>query len=353
VLGVLRAALAGRPLQSGLYASADLERQLRVRCGGYQLVVVQMVRQAEALAVVPPERLFVDLIDALSLNFERRAQRQRGWAAPLLRVAIKAEARRLAKQERSVLLAAQGACVVSERDQEYLRAGLHSRAQSRRSTEVVSAESEDRGSRIGLGQTLYFVPLPVGLTSEPSATVPTTDLILTGNLGYWVNRDALGWWLDRVWPQLRALRPGVRMTVTGDRASESLARSLERAGVTLIRSPESLRQLLRGARCALAPMQGGAGVPVKILEAFAEGVPVVASPWAAAGVGTGPDVPVLRAERPDEWLSQISRVLDEVGVAESLSRRGRDFVRRRHSEEGCTRRLLNAVRASTMRGADV
>ena len=39
-------------------------------------------------------------------------------------------------------------------------------------------------------------------------------LVMTGNLGYFVNADAVTWWLRDVWPQLRHARPG---SAAGDR----------------------------------------------------------------------------------------------------------------------------------------
>ena len=344
-VGVLRAAVRGEPLQSGLYGSADLRRRLGRIAADYDLVVVQMVRQAEVLASLAPGRSFVDLIDALSLNFARRAARQRGLGSGGRRRLLAAEARRLERLELAVLRSAAGVAVVSRRDREHLLGLLP--ASPADAGESVSGGSRGGGGRDDVAARLHHLPLPV---SRQAATIRRDeiewDLILTGNLGYWVNRDALDEWLRRVWPGLRRRRPGLRLAVAGDRPGRALARRLESAGATLVSSPESLRAVLRRARVAIAPMQAGAGVPVKVLEAFAEGVPVVASPWAAAGVGAPERLPLAVAESPEQWIEEVERLLDARAFAERQVAAARDFVGREHDPDECARRVRQAVSAA-------
>src|SRR4029077_6237579 len=98
---------------------------------------------------------------------------------------------------------------------------------------------------------------------------------------------ALRFFLAEVWPLLRAAVPGLGLVVAGDRPPPGLARRLQAAGGTLVVAPPDLRGLLATATVAIAPLRCGSGVPLKVLDAWSAGVPVVASPFAAAGVGGG------------------------------------------------------------------
>src|SRR6185295_12276963 len=69
-------------------------------------------------------------------------------------------------------------------------------------------------------------------------------LVMTGNLGYFVNADAVTWWLRDVWPELRRVRPDVRLVVAGDRPSPSLRQAIDKAGARLIESPRDLRSII-------------------------------------------------------------------------------------------------------------
>lgn len=320
VLGVVRAALVARPLQSGLFDSSDLRRQLRRHRREQDLCILQLVRLVTVLGELEGLPLVVDLIDSLALNVFRRAKFDHPWLRPLLRL----EARRLETAERRLSDRARSVVLVSERDRRWLaeRWDEPDRLEVVPLAAPVAEDGEDGGGR-----------------RRSSARVPV--LAITGNLGYWVNHDAVLWWLDRVWPALCRERTGLRLVVAGARPPVRLARAVAAAGGELIRSPADLRAVLAGATVALAPMRGGSGVPVKILEAWAVGAPVVASLWAALGVEGRDGEDLLVATSPEEWLTAILTLVDDPDLRHRLGAAGRRRVAAEHSP----RRVGEAWRA--------
>jgi len=149
---------------------------------------------------------------------------------------------------------------------------------------------------------------------------------MTGNLGYFVNADAVTWWLREVWPVLRRVRPGLRVVVAGDRPARGVRRAVRRPAGRWSSLPRraTCPAILRQATLALAPMRCGAGVPIKVLEAWACGVPVVASPWAVAGTSgrQGEDFRVV-GQHPIDWVSAIQELLDSPGERQRLADNGR------------------------------
>lgn len=330
MLGVARAFFLGLPLQCGLYDSPDLRRKVRSEEADADLVILQLVRLLGALPGSPPRPpLVVDLIDSLSLNVSRRAAVDRSWLRPVLRF----EARRLESAERRLARRAAKTVLVAPRDLRWLEERWHSDH---------TAGDRARGPRNRLG----VVPLAV----EPLATReargqeeagnrelagpqgPPT-VALTGNLGYFVNTDAVLWWLHRVWPGLSTARPDLRLVVAGARPPRRLQRAVWAAGGELIASPPDLHAILARATVAVAPMRAGSGVPVKVLEAWSLGVPLVVSGWAAAGTGGNEGEDFLVAEDPFEWVAAIGRVLDDPELGPSLAASGRRRLARDHSSE--------------------
>ena len=317
VLGVLRSALTGEPFQAGLYASRDLERQLATRARESELVLVQLVRSREALRVLlalsgaARRPIVVDFIDCLSLAFERRAAVDAWWRRSALRV----ESRRLASAERSTLASVAAAAVVCTRDRDAMLA---------RATR----------SRPELAEKLAVLPLAIA-PEPPAAPRPREErpsLALTGNLGYFVNRDAVRFFLGQVWPALRRARPEVRLLIAGARAA-GLAAEASAAGAELVADPTDLRGLVASASVAVAPLRCGAGVPVKVLEAWAVGTPVVASSWAVAGTSAVPERDLLVADEPSEWLRQIGRLLDDDALRVRLAASGRALLEHDHGAD--------------------
>jgi glycosyltransferase involved in cell wall biosynthesis len=171
---------------------------------------------------------------------------------------------------------------------------------------------------------------------------------LTGNLGYFPNADGARWLLKRVWPELSRRRPDARLLLAGDRPGRGLAAAARRAGAELLASPPDLGAIVAGATVLLAPLRAGSGLPVKILEAWAAGVPVVASPWAAAGTAGEPGRDLLVAEEPEEWLAALELLLDRPDERRRLAAAGRLRLARDYGRAEAERRLLAAVEAAAI-----
>jgi len=342
--GLARAAARGLPLQSGWFFSADLRRQLRRLAPGADLVVLQLVRLAAHRADAGATPVLVDLIDDLALNFARRAAVDRWW----LRPALAWEARLLARAQRRLARQAAGVLLVSDRDHREMAARLPAALACRLRTVALAVEPGDEAPKTAAGAAASS-EAPV-LADPPSSADPPV-LIFTGNLGYFVNDDAISWWLREVWPALAARHPDLKLVVAGDRPRARLRRSVAVAGggtgaVTIVESPPDMRRLLAGATVALAPMRCGSGVPVKILEAWAQGVPVVASPWAAAGTTGVPGEDLLVASSPRQWTEVLSDLLQDPPARRRLAANGRRRLQADYSRQAVKTQLLAAVAAA-------
>jgi polysaccharide biosynthesis protein PslH len=325
--GFARALARRLPLQSGLFYQADLGRRLRELAPQADLGILQLVRLAIHLDDFGPVPLLVDLIDSLSLSFSLRADVDR----LLLRPPLRLEAHLLALWERRLVERAAAVTLVSERD----RQALENRLPPELAAKVSVVRLAVRERR--------------GLEAAAVRLAPPGDggpiLVMTGNLGYFVNADAIAWWLAEVWPTLARARPDVRVVVAGDRPTPSLRRAIAAAGVRLIESPPDLHSVIAQATLALAPMRCGAGVPIKVLEAWSVGVPVVATPWAVAGTSgrQGEDFRVV-GQHPIEWVSAITELLDSPAERKRLADNARRRLAADYSRDEVRRQLLDVVR---------
>jgi len=325
--GMARVLMRRLPLQSGLFYQPHLGRRLRELAPRADVGILQLVRLAVHLEDFGATPILVDLIDSLSLNFSLRADVDRLLFRPLLKL----EARLLAAGERRLAARAAGVILVCERDRQALVNRLP--PELARKVSVV---------RLSVCQGRLEPPAASELLWEDGEKGPL--LALTGNLGYFVNVDAITWWLDEVWPAVRQARPDVRVVVAGDRPNRVVRRAVARAGVQLIESPRDLRSVIAGATLALAPMRCGSGVPIKILEAWAVGTPVIATAWAAAGTTgrQGEDFRVVDTHLI-EWMSAILELLDDPAARQRLAESGRRRLAADYSPEVVRDQLLAAI----------
>lgn len=105
-------------------------------------------------------------------------------------------------------------------------------------------------------------------------------MLFVGTLGYWPNADGLKWFMADVLPRV----PGARLRIAGGNPPDSLRALAPRGRVEFLGYVNDLSQAYRYAALAIAPMRSGGGTRLKILEAGAFGVPVVATPEASAGL---------------------------------------------------------------------
>lgn len=120
----------------------------------------------------------------------------------------------------------------------------------------------------------YLVAKPLG--DEPKARA---GLLFVGTLRdiESPNYDSLLWFLDHVWPQIRAIRPEETLRIAGYIRPEATLEPLLRDGVTCLGPVDDLTNEYARARVFIAPTRFAAGIPFKVHEALSYGLPVVSS----------------------------------------------------------------------------
>jgi glycosyltransferase involved in cell wall biosynthesis len=92
------------------------------------------------------------------------------------------------------------------------------------------------------------------------------------------NSDAVLWFLQNVWPDVRRiLGPSIDLTVVGDAEGVELPDGAANLGVHCLGTVENLEPVFNRHRVFIAPTRFSAGIPLKICTASALGLPTVAS----------------------------------------------------------------------------
>ncbi|RLB57501.1 MAG: hypothetical protein DRJ42_00195 [Deltaproteobacteria bacterium] len=135
--------------------------------------------------------------------------------------------------------------------------------------------------------------------------------------------------------RVAAVRPQAKLVVAT--ASDTEALELE-AGAMVIttelpRDETSRRHLYAAADVAVVPRRAPGGLPIKLLDALARGLPVAAPRRAAAGLPLG-DAALLVADDDARALAAaISLALSSPRAVAEVTERGRVFVAKEHSSE--------------------
>jgi hypothetical protein len=292
----------GAPLSIARHSLAAVRAEVERRLAGGSFDVVH----AEQLQAMPQaEPAF-----RRGVRVVLRAQNVESdlWAATAARgtgprgMALRWEARKLAAWEGRAVRRAAATLALSEEDAARLR-----QLAGGGNVRVVRAA---------------FPELPPG-TGRLAGDPP---VVLFGSRGWLPNEESTAWFQSEVWPAVKSAVPGAELHVFGAGPHPS---------------PKDSGEVYAPGSILAGPLRIASGVRIKILEAWARGVPVVATPAALSGLEVQDGREALVARGAAEFAAAIARLRNEPGLRESVIAEGRRALRERHDP----RRIAETMRA--------
>jgi hypothetical protein len=132
------------------------------------------------------------------------------------------------------------------------------------------------------------------------------------------NADSLIWLCDHVLPLLgHELRRTATVVHAGEQRSNAVSARQSR-GLRSLGVQSRLAPLYGAARVFVAPTRFAAGIPLKVYDAAAHGLPVVMTPLLAHQLGWENEREALIAESPQEFAMQCARLHEDQPLWERL-----------------------------------
>jgi GT2 family glycosyltransferase len=156
------------------------------------------------------------------------------------------------------------------------------------------------------------------------------------------NEDSVLWFSKHVLPHIHTrLASHVRLVVAGQNTVQRLSDPAGDSSVTLAGSVEDLSPYYEQARVFIAPTRFAAGIPLKVLEAAARGVPIVATSLIATQLGWADGKELLTAPPtdPESFADQCVRLYND----KDLWSRLRDHALARVREECSLKRFEEKI----------
>jgi hypothetical protein len=163
-------------------------------------------------------------------------------------------------------------------------------------------------------------------------------VVVLGSQGWVPNEDSVSWFLSEVWPAVVSALPGVVLHLFG------AAPSTVPGNVSIHPSPRESAEAFRPGSILAVPLRIASGVRMKVLEAWARGVPVVGTPEALAGLEVEDGREALVAADAPGFVAALSRFHRE--PAARLIAEGHRARRERHDPPRVTADLLAAYAAA-------
>ncbi len=329
-IGKARALLAlpgGGSLSRAWYRSPKMKRAVRELHAEHRFDAV-LVYSSTMAQYVPEElatRTVVDLVDIDSAKWLDYAARKR---APM-RWLYAAEGRRLRRHEyeivsrfaHSVLTTSREASQLDELD-EFTR-----RARLRIITNGVDLERFQPSEQLSLG----------------GAVSSQARLIFVGSMDYYANIEGVRWFVEKVFPLIRAEEPYAEFFIVGNNPTEEVKRLGKRDGVTVTGYVEDVRPYLRSATASVVPLRIARGVQNKVLESMALGKPIIATSAVAAGLRVVHDEHLLVADAPADFAAAVMEALRDRTLRERIGMRARRYVEAEHEWQPLLDRMTGLI----------
>ena len=319
-LGSLPYLLTRTPLTVPYFHSAELHREVRKALAqrSYDRVFVYCSAMFQYVETIDQIPILMDFVDVDSDKWTQYAS----FARFPFSAVYRREGRCLQEYEREACRRCAGVLVTTGREAELAR--------------KIAAGTPVHVVPNGV-DSVYFSPPPSSVDSRPPAVV------FTGDMSYFPNEEAAIYFARKVFPTIQRSQPGVRFLVVGRNPSSNVRQLGKIPGVEVTGFVPDVREHLARAQVSVAPFSIAAGIPNKILEAMAFGLPVVATPRAVQGLSPSVAEAIETVEGVEDLAGRILKLLDNPELAHRKGMEGRRRVIVEHNWEQVLDRLLDLL----------
>jgi len=172
---------------------------------------------------------------------------------------------------------------------------------------------------------------------------PLTMLFL-GSFRHTPNLVALQWFVREVLSLVVAKVPGARLLVAGSEPPPRHSLVDPHGAVELLGFVDDIAPLFASSALFICPIRSGSGVRVKLLEAFASGIPVVSTFLGAEGLARKDGEFCALADDPAAFADKVVELLEHPDRAHAMALRARREVEQNWDMAGITARLVDEYR---------
>jgi len=197
---------------------------------------------------------------------------------------------------------------------------------------VLAVSSTDQAALYeAIGEPLEITVIPIAVDVDevaPIARRTNANHILHIGTMYWPpNIDGVRWFVDEVYPRVRAKRPDVCLDVIGANPPKDLMDlNQKEIGIRVTGYVDDPTPFLEETGVMVVPVRAGGGMRVKILNAMAQGLPIVTTTLGCEGIAVESGLHLLIADTPDEFAQAILYLLSNPSLAAEMGDNGRKLV---------------------------
>lgn len=195
---------------------------------------------------------------------------------------------------------------------------------------VVSELDQERLQRIVLSPKVEIIPNGVNISfmKRQKTDYIEKSLLFVGGLSWYPNIDAVTYFCRDIWPEIVKKEKNAKFYIIGKNPPEKLKNIAKKdKNIILMGFVDDIRPKMSSVSAFVCPMRVGGGTRLKVLDALAMGVPLIATRMACEGIPLINGQHVLFSENPKEFVENILMVFESNALREKLQMNSRQLIK--------------------------
>lgn len=196
----------------------------------------------------------------------------------------------------------------------------------------------------GVSERACVVPVPYCIEPVDSiAEKPKPNsLVFVGGMHTSYNVESLRYFCRDVLPLIVRTMPDIFLTVVGTLPAAKIRKELESPCVRFVGFQRDLTQYLRQHSVFVAPVRTGTGIRTKIIEAMAQGMPIVSTSMGIEGLDVSDGEDILLADSAEGFADSTRELLINETLRLKIATGALDRFKRTYSYEAVSEKTRGA-----------
>ena len=149
------------------------------------------------------------------------------------------------------------------------------------------------------------------------------SIVFVGAFRHSPNLDAMHYFHREIFPEVIKACPETHLYIVGSAPPDDILALGNQENITVTGFVEDIRDYYWKAQVVIVPLRTGVGIRGKVLEGWAAGSAMVATPLACQGIKAVHNSNIMIADNPSEFAESTVRLLKDPEKCLTLARRGR------------------------------
>lgn len=208
---------------------------------------------------------------------------------------------------------------------------------------VVPLTTEDASLLKAEGCTLPMFLLPIGIETKKynkAVNVSAFNMFHLGSMDWMPNIEAVDWFLNNVWEQLKRDLPEIKLHLAGSSMPERIKKLADKNLMVYDRIDDAKKFML-DKPVMIVPLLSGGGMRVKIIEGLAAGKIIISTKIGAEGIKYTHGKNILIANTPAEFINEIKKIYNNTQLRYDIGHQAQYLAQSDFDNDVLGKKLFN------------